>query len=103
MADKAFIDSAVRVQILYERARKNGARFPVKVDAYPSVDYDEIKDGQIVFGKSAYCNKAEEIRAVERLHQIWDSALLRRLGPDKNVNGKRIIILNSHFDCVYPA
>ena len=34
---------------------------------------------------------------------MWENQLLRRLGPDKNVNADRIIILYPTYECVYPA
>ena len=34
---------------------------------------------------------------------MWENQLLRRLGPDKNVNADRIIILYHTYECVYPA
>ena len=38
MADKAFIDSVVRLRNLYEEASKEP--FPIKTDAYPLVTAD---------------------------------------------------------------
>ena len=48
------------------------------------------------------------------MHQVWEPALLRRLGTNKNVNGKRIVILyptqdwdwlvsRPDYQCIYPA
>ena len=70
MADKAFIDSVVRLRNLYQEASKE--MFPIRDGAYPKVSYDLIKDGQVVYGLSMYCNWEDKteprFKAVDRLH-----------------------------------
>lgn len=111
MADKAFMDSVIRLSALYIEASRED--FPIRKDAYPTVTFDQIKDGETIYGLSAYCNiedeESERYLAVERLHQVWEQALLRRLGAQKNVNADRLLILyqndalNEDYECVYPA
>jgi len=108
-ADKAFIDSVVRLKDLYQVAEKDP--FPIAYGAYPSVTAEQVADGKIVYGLSTYCSypdgMKDNYRAVDRLHSFWEQALLRRLGHGKNVNGERILILFRDYDydyeCVYPA
>ena len=83
--------------------------FPIRTDAYPTISESEIADGQVIHGQSPYCNFGDlehpDYRAIRRLHLVWEHALLRRLGSEKNVDGKRIQILftNNDFECQYPA
>ena len=74
MADKAFMDSVIRLSALYEEASRED--FPIRKDAYPTVTFDQIKDGETIYGLSAYCNiedeESERYLAVERLHQVWE-------------------------------
>ena len=99
MADKAFIDTLVRLSTLYTEASKD--LFPIKTHAYPQVTKDQLKEYGQVYGLDAYCNFPdpdqdyfkEKYKAVYRLHQVWEQALLRRLGENKNVNGSRIFML----------
>lgn len=97
MADKAFIDTAVRLSKLYTEASKEP--FPVREDAYPGVTREQVQNGEVLFGLNPYCDFPDEEMhkavPVNRLHFAWEKALLRRLGPKKNVNAERIIILYS--------
>ena len=100
-ADKAFIDQVVRLKKLYLEADNDP--YPISDTAYPRITDEEVADGKIVKGESAYCTSRQ--RTVDRLHYFWDQTLSRRLGPNKNVNGARIVV---YFDktnsmCIYPA
>jgi len=53
MADKAFIDTAHRLQELYTIASKEP--FPLNTDYFELLTDDELIQGEVVFGKSAYC------------------------------------------------
>ena len=70
MADKAFIDSVVRLKTLYQEAAKDP--FPIRSDAYKTVTRDQLADGQVVYGLSAYCNfddlGDQGYKPVRRLH-----------------------------------
>ena len=102
MADKAFIDTLVRLSTLYTEASKD--LFPVKPHAYPRATDADFDRFDPVYGLDAYCNFPEEYyqpgnpdakvyNAIFRLHQVWEQALLRRLGEEKNVNGSRVYML----------
>ena len=67
MADKAFIDSIVRLRNLYEEASKEP--FPIKDDAYPLVTKDQIEDGKVIYGLSPYCTFPPE-DAVDKFKEI---------------------------------
>ena len=108
MADKAFLDSVKRLRDLYKEASKEP--FPIRHDAYPTVSASQLQGGKTLYGLSCYCNFPDEdtsadYKAVYRLHKVWEQALLRRLGSEKNVNGSRILLLytNEDYECVYPA
>ena len=104
MADKAFIDTLVRLSTLYTEASKD--MFPVKPYVYPratDADFEKFYPNP-VYGLDAYCNFPEKYydeensdgnvyKAIFRLHQVWEQALLRRLGEEKNVNGSRVYML----------
>ena len=65
-----------------------------------------MTEGEKIYGLSAYCTGyIFGMDAVKRMHSVWDPALMRRLGPNKSVNGHRILLLYTNFDinCVYPA
>ena len=77
MADKAFIDTLVRLSKLYEGASKDP--FPIKTDAYRGVTEDDIKglsDGMALYGLNPYCDfpsaDKEKYKAIYRLHQVWE-------------------------------
>ena len=116
MADKAFIDTLVRLSTLYTEASKD--LFPIKPHAYPQVTKEQLDEYGQVYGLDAYCNFPtdqqdikDKYKAVYRLHQVWEQALLRRLGENKNVNGSRIFMLfidqsdweSDNYQCIYPA
>lgn len=63
MADKAFIDSVLRLSKLYTVASKEP--FPIKTDAYPYVTADQLSKGKTIYGLSAYCNFAENHNHVD--------------------------------------
>ena len=104
MVDKVLIDSAQRLKALYQEASKDP--FPVRTDAYPSLDSDAMPAGQEDY--NPYCNNAgafsDDFKGVRRLHEAWKSALKRHLGPEKDVDLARILILYTEHDheCVYP-
>ena len=69
-------------------------------------------NGKTIYGLNPYCDVEfdgtgkDKYRAIYRLHyEVWEQALLRRLGSLKDVNAARIIILYTADDgqCVYPA
>ena len=102
MADKAFIDTLVRLSTLYTEASKD--MFPVKPHAYPRATEEDFAKFDPVYGLDASCNFPqgfydfsdpdwEKYMAVFRLHQVWEQALLRRLGEDKDVNGSRVYMI----------
>lgn len=112
MADKAFVDSVVRLSNLYEEASVDP--FPIRQDAYPLVSADQLTEDKVIYGLAAYCNfegndrLKDNYKAVERLNHVWEQALLRRLGSYKNVNGDRILMLfdngvDEDYECTYPA
>ena len=113
MTDKAFIDAAIRLSNLYQEASKES--FPVKANSYPIVTDAQVKEYEVIYGLNAHCDfpasDSDKYKAVSRLHQVWEQALLRRLGEYKNVNGKRIMMLfldqddwvSDDYECVYPA
>jgi hypothetical protein len=108
IAEKGFIESTYRLKNLYEVADKDP--FPLKNDAYPLVTRDQLAGGEVVYGQSAYCSFYDTIhendyKAVRRLTKFWDQSLSRRIGSNKSVDAKRIIILftNRDYECVYPA
>ena len=64
----------------------------------------------MIYDRGAYCNTDVKFhpnssKAAERLRSVWERALSRRIGPKKNVNGFRILLLYTDYDseCVYPA
>ena len=78
MADKAFIDSAVRLRNLYEQANRDGEPFPINPNAYTHIDPELVlnarDDDLPIYGYSAYCNTEEgrNNEAIQRLHQVWE-------------------------------
>ena len=73
MADKAFIDTLVRLSTLYTEASKD--LFPIKAHAYPQVTKEQLDEYGKVYGLDAYCNFDEDnedikktYKAVYRLH-----------------------------------
>ena len=87
--------------------------FPIKTDHISTLSSSQLTPGERIYGKSAYCNEYEFEDAIKRMQYVWDPALMRRLGPNKNVNGHRIILLYHYKKwswsslkdqhCVYPA
>jgi hypothetical protein len=57
-ADKAFIDSVVRLKDLYEEAEKD--LFPIADGAYNTTTAEDVADGKIVYSKSTYCSNPAE-------------------------------------------
>ena len=79
MADKAFIDSAVRLRNLYEQANSDDQPFPINPDAYTHIKPEQVEDadndGSPIYGLSAYCNTVEgqNNEAIKKLHQVWEN------------------------------
>lgn len=66
----------------------------------------------MIYGNGAYCNFYDTedefedgYKAVRKMSKIWEQALLRRIGSNKAVNAKRIMILytDKDYECIYPA
>ena len=109
MADRAFIDSLLRLRNFYHEASKDP--FPLRQDAYPRLTEEDIAGGKRIYSHTAYCDFRDsdhldpKYQAIDRFHGIWEAVLLRRLGPLKNFNANRIMIhyLYPDYDCFYPA
>ena len=54
MADRAFIDSLLRLRDFYHEASKDP--FPLKRDAYPRLSDEDIEGGKRVYSHTAYCD-----------------------------------------------
>ena len=108
MADKSFIDSTVRLRNIYQETSKNS--YPIEIDAYPTVKPSQIANGQVVYDQGVYCSffgtsDEAKFKAVKRMNKYWQSVAQRRIGANKSVNPKRILVLftNNDYECVYPA
>ena len=72
MADRAFIDSLLRLRDFYHEASKDP--FPVKRDAYPRISKEEIAGGKRIYSHTAYCDFVgsdhlhSKYQAIDRFH-----------------------------------